>query len=149
MNRPVRIARCVWRVVSVACGVIIGAWLWYSAADREVPVTVTEMRPERSAVKAGDTFRAEYRFVRHRACHTHVDRFFFTSDNVRYVVPPLDFPIGALPPGKDRARVPAVVPGTASKGPAIYRTVNCYRCNWTHRLWPVCALPRDIHFLIE
>jgi hypothetical protein len=138
----------IWRAATIGAAAAVGAYLAVSISDRDIPVSVTDMRPEKPLVKAGEVFRAQYKFIRHRQCHTHVDRFFFTRDDVRFVVQSLDFPPGSLPLGRDMARVPATVPATAKPGPAVYRTVNCYRCNWSHRLWPVCAPPRDIHFTI-
>jgi hypothetical protein len=138
----------ITKVFTIGSAAAIGAYIALTIADREPPVIATEMSAEMPMVKRGETLYVRYKFFRTRSCHTSVARFIFTGDNVRFVVSPLEFPPGVLPLGHDSARVPAPVPETAKPGPATHRALNCYRCNWSHRIWPICAPPRDVHFRI-
>lgn len=139
----------IWRAMAVVLVAAISAQSAIWVSDRDPPVIMTKQpTTETPRVHVGGTFVASYEFFRHKSCYTSVSRFITDAANTRFVVPSLDFVQGALPVGHDKARVPVVIPQTATPGPATYRTVNCYYCNPFHNIMPVCAPPRDIQFEI-
>lgn len=137
----------IWRVGTITLAGLASGWLGFMASDREPATVVYRMWPEPPVASAGQTVRFNYAAHRRRSCATHVDRFVFSSDGVRHVAPELSFPHGALPVGADHYTVPLIVPENAAIGPATYRTVNCYRCNLLHALFPICET-REIAFAI-
>lgn len=136
----------IWRAGTLILSASISGWLAYKVVDREIPVIVLEKSSEKQEYLKGEVFRAEYRFFRHRSCFLRVYRLLWDASGERFVVPDLTFEADILPLGNDEARVPTMLPRTMAAGKATYRTVNCYRCNFTHYLWPVCDAPRDIEF---
>lgn len=139
----------IWRVSTFLTVSVLGGWLGYSATDRALPTVILEMHAEREVVAPGDQQRFRYKAYRLRTCYVHVDRFIFDAEGVRHVLMPLDFAPGILPVGEDSYSVPANVPLTAAEGPAMYRTVQTYECNFMHRIWPMVDGPRDIRFTIR
>jgi hypothetical protein len=136
------------RILATFFVALSGGALGYSVIDRELPVIVLEKGAVSEIAPRGTIWRAKYRFFRKRECYTHIDRFIFDADGVRHVLSDLEFVAGALPLGEDKATVSALIPATAAIGPATYVTINCYECNFTHRIWPLCAPARDIKFNI-
>lgn len=144
----------MWRTATLsAVGLIFGT-LGFLAADREIPVVVYEKGMVDDVVNPGGVGRVRYRFKRFRSCETHVERGIMardpaTGDVERFVVPPLHFSAGILPIGEDVATVPFnLSPQTKPGWTATYRTVNCYKCNFTQHWFPICDAPRDINFTV-
>lgn len=135
-----------WGIMATVA--FVGGYFGWIASDREVPVAVISMSAATEQVQPGGVFRAHYRFIRTRSCGTHVERLLFDGGGQRFVLPDLDFAPGTLPIGEDIVFVPAAVPPGALPGTATYRTVNCYVCNPSHLMWPICDAPRDIKFQI-
>lgn len=139
----------IYRSVTLASIALAFGTLGFLVNDREMPVTVYEMGMLNDVVPAGEVGRARYRFRRSRSCETHVYRSLYDSAAQRFIISDLHFPAGILPIGEDKATVPFQVSPAATKGPATYRTLNCYVCNFTQILWPICDNPRDIRLTIE
>jgi hypothetical protein len=141
----------IYRTVTFAAIALLGGHIGFNMADRDIPVNVADMQIEPVDPKAGDVAYRRLAFDRKRNCTTHVDQMIYAGHGgiQRFVLPPLEFAKGILPLGTDIAMVPFTVPRNAPPGPAMHRSVNCYACNWTHRVVPLCAAPRDIKFTIQ
>jgi hypothetical protein len=138
----------IWRIGTITLAGLASGWLGFMAADREPATIVHKIWADPTAAAPGQTIRFNYDAHRQRSCATHVDRFVFTNDGIRHVVPELSFPHNVLPVGPDHYTVPVIIPENAVAGPAVYRTVNCYRCNLLHNVFPICET-REIRFTVQ
>lgn len=137
----------IWRSVTlISCG-IVGGWLGYLASERDVPVKYqgTEIL---NSPQPGEVLRIRHAVWRDKSCATAVYRLIFDKDQHRFIVPDLDFPVGVLPLGADTFVVPVPVSSQAEPGPATYRAVRYYRCNWVHWVFPIREGPIDYAFTI-
>ena len=139
----------ITKIVALAVAGFVGGWLGFSVSDRDVPVLIHSMSAAPAAASPGETVRMQYEATRVRSCATHVERLLFAADGQRFVLPDLEFASGTLPIGLDRFAVPTAVPLGTPFGRATYRTINCYACNPSHRIWPICDNPRDIPFTVK
>lgn len=137
----------IWRAITlVSCGVI-GGWLGWMASEREIPVKYKESEVVNSP-KPGESLRMRHRVWRDKSCNTIVYRLIFDKDGDRYIIPDLDFPGGVLPLGDDTFYVPVPISSVADPGPATYRVLRKYRCNWLHWVFPIVDGPFDYRFVI-
>lgn len=134
--------------ISVLAFGILGGWLGKLAADREVPVVVQSYEVLNTEVLPGEDLRIRYKLLRRRSCDVVVDRFIKDSEDNRHEL--LDSRIHAgLPLGEEAPVLRIQVPLEASRGPAIYRTVTTFRCNFTQWLSPIQGGTLDIGFTIK
>ena len=142
-------AEMIWKIPALLATCALGAWLGLMIGDREMPVTVLNLRADTQSVKPGESFQAHYQFYRTRECFSNIQRMLFTSTNKRFVLPDFTFPPGSLPLGSDWVDVTVNIPKQVDHGQTIYRTVGCYECNPLAHIFPVCGPSRDITFWIE
>lgn len=137
----------IWRGITlVSCG-IVGGWLGWMASDRSLPVKYYTTDIVNSPAP-GETLRVRHSIWRDRSCDTVVFRLIFDQNERRYIVPELEFAAGVLPLGSDTFVAPVPISPEAAPGPAKYRAVRRYRCNWLHWIWPVYDGPFDYPFTI-
>jgi hypothetical protein len=138
----------IWRAATlVSCGVI-GGWLGWMASDRNLPVKYYSTEIVNSP-SPGDTLRVKHVIWRDRSCDTVIYRLIFDHNDRRYIVPDLEFATGVLPLGHDTFVAPVPVSPEAAPGPAIYRAVRRYRCNWVHWIFPIMDGPFNYPFTIS
>ena len=144
-------------VVMITVGVPLwctAGWLGYAAADRALPVHINVATASPRSVEVGGEFRIEYVMDRFRACDTSVSRRLYTKfgqpDQRRHALPSTSFDEGDLPIGRDLISTrPLVLPAKeGEEGPAMMEMRNCYVCNITHYIWPICRPPLPVYFEI-
>jgi hypothetical protein len=137
----------IWRSVTlISCG-IVGGWLGWLASERDVPVKYQASEVLNSP-RPGETLRIRHQVWRDKSCATTVYRLVFDKDNDRFIVPDLEFSRGVLPLGADTFVVPVPISPQADPGPAVYRVMREYRCNFLHNIWPIKDGPHDHTFTI-
>jgi hypothetical protein len=138
----------IWRSITlISCG-IVGGWVGWMASERDVPVKYQSTATINSP-KPGELLRIRHVVSRDKSCQTTVYRLIFDRDGDRFIVPDLEFAGGVLPLGADTFTVPVPISPEADPGPATYRVLRKYRCNWLHWIWPIMDGPYDYGFTVS
>ena len=140
----------IYRATTFASVGLLFGWIGYMLSDRDIPVTALRMEAVPNTVAPGETITFHIHLTRHRSCQTTVNRFVYDSQNHRHVIESdISFSSNILPLGEDDFMVPLSVPLAVPEGRTIYRTINCYICNPTHKFFPLCDAARDIPFEVK
>lgn len=133
----------IWKAVVFGTGAFIAGVLGMWAADQQPPVTRVDAEVITQSVAPGDKALVRFKINRDRvSCGVRVDRFFFDSQNVRYVLGSLEFESLPGPIGSDTYVVEVPVPRSSSQGKGQYVSVGTYFCNPIHVwFWPIKAPP--------
>lgn len=138
----------IWRATVLGVVSIAGGWVGLDMSQRDVPTVIRSMGAVNAEVPRGGSAEVYYNALRKESCNTHINRFLFDAVGHRLVIGEFQFPAGALPIGEDRYMTRFTVPQDTALGQATYRTINTYKCNAVHWIWPVVDTPRDIPFKI-
>jgi hypothetical protein len=114
-----------------------------------VPITITEAAVVTPIVSPGGDLLIRITVDRHRICNTTSYVTILDGDGIEYRKEPDERPAFG-PPGVETRVVRHMIPGGAIPGPARYRLVLEFRCdfNWTHQIWPVVLILPDLAFEI-
>lgn len=140
-------ARVLGVISIVVLGVFAG-WLGVLTGDRDVPTTV--YRTEVLALRPwpGGEVQIRYFVKRHQSCATYVQRTLFDSQQLRIPLPSREFAASPGPVGEDSYLVSVPIPEGVALGPANYRVITTYVCNFIHNLWPIVVVAKDVGFEI-
>jgi hypothetical protein len=138
----------IFRVTAYAAVGLLAGYLGYIISDRTTPVEFLEYRVLTPQVQPGGDLRIRYRIVRKSFCATHVDRFIFDAEGVRISLESLDLAAGGGELGSDAYISAVQVPRNIAQGPARYRAIVTYTCNWIQHVFgvPVKAVTQDVEF---
>lgn len=138
------ISRILALIFIAGVSAVLGSW----AADREPPARVLARHIESPIVAPGDSVYIYYAVDRRRSCNSHIDRFLFDANKVRFTLPDEDYEASPGPFGPQEYRISIRVPITAAMGPARIVTAGSHVCNLMHYLWPVTTMSPPIEFTI-
>lgn len=126
--------------LSVITGAILatGGLLAWFIADRRPPVELVRSELVTPVVKPGDklVIRNTVRYL--RDCKGHIDRALYDSRTHRAFLPDVDYerPLQGL--GEFTYTTELDVPSYFESGPAHFRAVPSYYCNFVHTYyWPI------------
>jgi hypothetical protein len=138
--------------LTVICSAILGTAgvLGWFLADRELPSEVLSSEVLTPRVRPGDRLIIRQRVNYKRDCSAHVDRALYDqsataselpseqADVRREFLRDIDYDHPPLGLGKKTIVFDEEVPLTFKPGPAEYRAVPSYACNFVHRFyWPI------------
>lgn len=135
------------KLVGAIAGIIVGVGAVAKGLDRSPPAVVIEAAPVSPVVQPGGTLLIHYAIDRKRVCETTSIATVYDGANIEYKYEPDSRPAFGPPVVEERV-VARVVPPSAVPGPARYRVVLEFRCNWTHNLWPIVEVLPDVPFTI-
>lgn len=127
--------------------VIIGFAAVLPLSQREAPISIDNETILTPVVAPGEALAIQFTVDRHQVCPTTAYVTIFDGGGIEWKIEPDERPAFG-PPGVETKIVRYVIPPGATPGPARYRLVLDFRCNWTHYIAPVVLSPPDLPFVI-
>jgi hypothetical protein len=144
-------------MMRVALGTIIGglvvAPLTFWIVDREPPIYRYDGKMTPNLVQGGDWVTIEWNIRAVRNCeewppNRGVTRVIIDSTGKLHDMEPTTAIAGKAESSKEEIKRRVRLPMGMTDGPARYRSVACFKCNWTQRWLPVCVSSPEIPFTV-
>lgn len=138
-----------WRTITlIAAGTLSGV-LGYWAADRELPVRVTDTVLLTPVVAPGQELRIRVYGFRHKSCRSVFQRLYRDGEGARFIHDDVDIRLSTSNLGQDNWVVPLPISVTAKPGRGIFRMLTQYYCNPLHYIFPLIDMQPPMEFKIE
>lgn len=112
------------------------------------PVVVSNVQAVGGPVSPGGKLEISWKLERHRRCWTRVDREIIDSSEKRYSLDDIIYE-GGRPLGQDRVITEVEVPQDIAPGPATYRSVSLYSCNFFQNYRPIVVPSPEVEFVVR
>lgn len=135
-------------ITAAAVAVTVGMGVILPAVDRNYPVEFIERSIVEQEVAPGGQVLVRIALKRTEVCQTTSHFTIFDGAGIEVAYIEDDRPAwGPITDYEERTQA-RFVPAWATPGPAIYRVVLSFECNWTQNIVPLTMVLPDLHFTI-
>ena len=131
--------------VAIILAVVLSLVLWLPLTEGPPFTAVGHI--ETPEVAPGGELRIHYNLVRNALCLTTTYPSIIASDLIERRYPSTSQPAFG-PIGPDERIIRYTLPENTPPGPARYRLIFQFECNWTQRIWPEVLVMPDLEFMV-